>query len=328
MDSTRIKSENQGVLPQLPPSTGGFDVIGLGESSVDLVIDVARFPEPDSKVRAEALARHPGGQVATAIRALSRLGWRTGFVGSVGDDDEGRLLHRVLQADGVDVTASPRKSGVVTRGAVILVDRAQSTRTVIEHRDPRLDLLPAELPEQLIASARVILLDGTDTVAACAAAAVARAAGVPVVVDIDEGVRDEAGLLQLADVVITSEGYARRAGHGHLGTGLDRLRETCHGASVVCVTLGRGGAQGWTTGGWVRVPAFDVPCVDTTGAGDVFRAGFIAAWLAGGADVAEALRYGCAAAGLSCGAPGAQGALPTADAVRALLDSGRVVATR
>ncbi len=317
------------MLPPLSTQSRTYDVIGLGESSVDLLLTMERFPEPDGKMRALEQARQPGGQIATAIRAVARLGWRAAFAGSVGDDADGLLLHDALRSDGVDVSASPRVRGATTRSAVILVDRARGTRSVIEHRDPALNLPVTTLPGAALSASRVLLVDGTDLVAAVGAARVARAAGVRVVVDVDEAVGDGGDLLRLADVVITSEGFVKRVGLGSVDAGLAALAEACPGAALVCATLGRRGARGRSAGSWVAVPAFEAPCVDSTGAGDVFRAGFIAAWLGaqGGPDAADALRHGCAAAALSCAATGAQGSLPTAREVQALLDSGRVVTT-
>jgi len=315
-------------LPVLAPDSRALDVVGLGEASIDLLLTLEGFPRPDGKMAAVQQTRLPGGQVATAMRALGRLGWRAAFAGAVGKDEGGELLLSALAEDGVDVSAARRAGGVATRSAVILVDRASSTRSIIEHRDPHLNLPPGSLPVDRIESARVLLADATDLAAAVAAAHVAREAGVRVVVDVDEAAGELASpLMALADVVIASEGLVRGAGRGFLDEGLSALAERYNGAAVVCVTLGRRGCQAVSHGVRTAAPAFDVPCVDSTGAGDVFRAGFIAAWLGapGGQDLHTALRYASAAAALSCGGTGAQGGLPRADEVRALLDSGCVV---
>ncbi|MGE0392629.1 MAG: carbohydrate kinase family protein [Vicinamibacterales bacterium] len=315
-------------LPPLPGGPRQLDVVGFGEASVDLVLSLDAFPQPDGKQVAREQGRLPGGQVATAVRALGRLGWRAAFAGAVGDDDGGALVLAALAGDGVDVSVARRVPGVATRSAVILVDRGRGTRSVIEHRDPRLNLPADRLPVAAIRSARVLLVDATDPGAAADAARAARAAGVRVAVDVDEAAAGAEALVALADAVIASEGYVRAAG-GRIDDGLARIAARHPQAAVVCVTLGRRGCQAVAAGRQVTVPAFDVPCVDSTGAGDVFRAGFLAAWLAAppgqGPELEGVLRYACAAAALSCAGAGAQGALPTADGVRGLLDSGRVV---
>jgi sulfofructose kinase len=96
------------------------------------------------------------------------------------------------------------------------------------------------------------------------------------------------------------------------------------GASVVCVTLGARGSLTWCNGREFRTPPFQIDCVDSTGAGDVFRGAFAAGCLAmPDGDIEDVLRYANAAAALNCRALGSRGALPTADEVEQVL-SGRV----
>jgi sulfofructose kinase len=97
-------------------------------------------------------------------------------------------------------------------------------------------------------------------------------------------------------------------------------------APLVCVTLGSKGSLARCGGREIRTPGFDVQCVDTTGAGDVFRGGFAAACLRyPDAGLEDVLAYANAAAALNCRALGARGALPCADEVEHLLRSGRCV---
>lgn len=309
-----------------PSTTATVDVAGLGESSVDTTVQLLAFPRADSKVEAQTIVERPGGQVATAIRALARLGWRSRYAGGFGDDVGGALVREALRAEGVDCDLCHIVPGVSSRRAVILAEQAAGTRTVLASRDRRLDL-PLPVVPAVIAGARVLLVDGTDMTAAVLAAQLARAAGVRVVVDVDESVAVPAPLLAEADVVIVSERFAGgAAGSGDPARGARRLAEQCPSATAVCVTLGEAGCLAWCGGDAVRVPGFAVPCVDSTGAGDVFRAGFIAAWLLSEGEPAlgDLLRYACAAAALNCRAPGAQEGLPTRAEVQGLLDSGPV----
>jgi sugar/nucleoside kinase (ribokinase family) len=92
----------------------------------------------------------------------------------------------------------------------------------------------------------------------------------------------------------------------------------------VCVTLGDRGSLAWCSGREIRTPPFQVDCVDSTGAGDVFRGAFAAGCLeAPDGDIEDVLRYANAAAALNCRALGSRGALPTAAEVEQLL-TGRV----
>ena len=107
---------------------------------------------------------------------------------------------------------------------------------------------------------------------------------------------------------------------GWLDALLDAAVET--GAAVVCVTLGEQGSLARVGGREIRTPAYPVSVVDSTGAGDVFRAGFLAAWLHGGdaTEVEDALRWANATAALKCRGLGARTTTPTLAELRAFLD--------
>src|SRR5262245_64625362 len=83
-----------------------FDVAGLGLNSIDLLAVVAEYPESNTKQRLQRFARLPGGQIATALSACARLGWRATYVGSFGGDDLGELSRRSLTEAGVDISGS------------------------------------------------------------------------------------------------------------------------------------------------------------------------------------------------------------------------------
>src|SRR5262245_11464060 len=129
-------------VPFEMPSADGrnFDVLGVGENSVDLLAVLNEFPLSGSKHPLERLDRLPGGQTATALVAAQRLGCRTRYVGIFGDDDLGRLSRESLEREGVDVAAARTVDGAPNRYAVILVDRRSGERTVLWNRHPRLEL--------------------------------------------------------------------------------------------------------------------------------------------------------------------------------------------
>ena len=93
--------------------------------------------------------------------------------------------------------------------------------------------------------------------------------------------------------------------------------------ALVCATLGQEGSLALVAGTEIHTPGFRVPVVDTTGAGDAFRGGFIARWLAGGdrAHVEDVLTYANAVAALKCRALGARTAIPRRAEVEQLLAS-------
>ena len=298
-----------------------FDLVGLGQNSVDYVAVAATRPAQNSKQRLEQLACLPGGQVATAIVAAARLGWRTRYIGSFGDDAAGRLSRESLAAEGVDVRAARTMPGVANRAAVILVDARTGERTVLWHRDPalRLDPLDGDAREAAI-SGRLLLVDCEDIAAATDAATAARQAAVPTMVDIEDVQSGTHALLQKIDAIISAEEFpAALTGHADLGRALEAIEREFHPA-LVCATLGAQGSLARCGGREIRTAPFVVECIDSTGAGDVFRGAFASGclrWPEG--DVETVLAYANAAAALSCRALGARGGLPSAAEIDGLL---------
>lgn len=304
----------------LPPPRP-LDVLAVGLNSVDLLTVVDGHPVPDGKMRMVEFAELPGGQCATAAVALARLGCRTGYVGRVGDDAFGRTTLDSLRREGVDVAHVVTVPGATSQFAVILVDRRSGTRTVIWNRHPDLDMIPADVPAPAVAAARVLHVDCHETAAVTAAAMAARAAGTRTVIDVERVRPGIDLLLRQMDVVIAAEAFpAELTGHAALGAALHALQRES-GAAVVCVTLGSEGSLALSQGREIRTPAFRVPVVDTTGAGDVFRAGFIAGWLQAGegAVLEDVLRWANAVAALKCRALGARTGCPRLAELHALL---------
>jgi sugar/nucleoside kinase (ribokinase family) len=303
------------------PSGRPFDVLGVGQNSVDLVARVHTFPAPNSKQQLAGLVHLPGGQVASALVCCARLGWRTRYVGRFGDDGLGTVGWQSLEREQVDLSAAAVVPGARTRFAVILVDERTGERTVLWDRDPRLAIAPDGLSAAVLQSARVVLVDADDVEASTRAAGLARAAEAVTVVDVEAGGPGVEELLRQIDVMIVSERLPEElTGISAIGRALARLEEWFNPA-VVCVTLGPEGCLARRGGVEVHVPACAVACVDSTGAGDAFRGGFISAILAanGRAPLEDVLRYANAVAALSCRRAGARDGLPRREEVDELL---------
>jgi sugar/nucleoside kinase (ribokinase family) len=301
--------------PERPYRT---DVIGIGENSLDRVGVVESLARPGGKEPLVEYSVQPGGQVATAVLACSRLGLRCAYVGAVGNDADAEAVLAPLEAAGVDLSGIKRVGGARTRLAMILVERASGERSVHGFRDARLALEASDLSRESIERARVLLLDAGDPEAAIWAAKIARGTGTAVVLDAD---RADSGLEKLLDHVdfpIVSGAFAESL-QGDAEASDATLRElVAHGARLAVVTLGARGAVGRAGDRVIASPAHPVSCMDSTGAGDAFRAGFIWALLQGqGAE--QVLRAANAAAGINCRARGAQGGLANRAELEAFL---------
>ena len=303
-----------------PPGSRPFDVAGFGLNSVDLVAVVAEYPASNSKQRLQRFARLPGGQIGTAVATCAKLGWRSRYIGSFGDDELGAVSRESLTAQGVDISAARTVAGATNQFAVVLVDARSGERTVLWDRHPALTMEPMDVPRDAVTSGRLLIVDCHQTPASTRAAGYAREAGIPTILDVEKVRPGIADLLQNIDAIIAAEEFpSALTGHEDLGRALEVMGRDS-GASVVCVTLGAAGSLSWCQGREIRTPPFQVDCLDRTGAGDVFRGAFAAGCLAmPDGDLEDVLRYANAAAALNCRALGSRGALPTAEEVEQLM---------
>ena len=313
-------------LPNLLPVAPGhsFDVVTLGLNSLDIVAVVANHPIAGGKTRVERLAHLPGGQSASAAVGCARLGWRTRYIGTYGEDDAARVGIQSLERDGVDTSLVRKIPGATSHTSLVLVDARSGDRTVIWYRDPLLAMSAEDVPVDAVRDARVLLVDDHEPLAATVAAAAAREAGVRTVIDVEKLRPGTEELLQHIDIIIAAETFpSELTGLSDLGAALREMARRFE-PSLTCATLGPRGSLSLMDGKEVRTPAFDVHVVDTTGAGDAFRAGFIAGWLRSGADpnVHDVLRYAHGVAALNCRGLGARDGLPRHDEVRELIRRG------
>ena len=288
------------------------------------------YPVPDgplSKLRISGHERSPGGQTATALSACAALGLRTSYVGTLSTDQNGDFIRDALSSRGIDLARAIRRPAA-NPFAVILVAEGlpthglqrgsgQGERIVLWDRPAEMELRPADVPADLAASARLVHVDDVDPDAAIAAGKAAIAAGVPVTSDIEAARPKTPAILDAVTIPIFAEHVpGDLTGEGNLEVALRILRQ--RHAGMLVVTLGARGALMLAGDRVIRQPAFPVDVIDTTGAGDVFRAGFIYALLRG--DSPEGiLRFACAAAAVSCTRRGAMAAVPDLDAVNTLL---------
>ena len=302
------------------PENKPFDAVALGLNAIDHIIVVPHYPEFNSKVKFDSHHLTAGGQCATAMVALARLGQRTRYIGKIGDDETGRLQIQSLLSEGVETKDLIVEKGAESQIAFIVVDARNGERTVIWNRDEKLLIQESEVDREAVTSGRALLLDGHNVAASILAASCAQEAGVPTVLDIDNIYEGANRLLPLIDFLISSATVPHRmTGEADLRLALKKLQKMT-GSMFVAATLGVEGVLAYFRGEYIYSPAFSVKAADTTGAGDAFHAGFIYGLLKG-FSVEETLRVANAVAGLKCRAVGARTSLPTLEELSALLSS-------
>jgi sulfofructose kinase len=296
------------------------DVIGVGQNAFDTLIELPCFPAPDSEVEFLSACALPGGQIITAVIACQRWGLKTRYIGKVGDDATGELHRTELARVGVEAHLVTVPN-CASQSSFILVNRPTGERTILYNRDDRLGLLPEDLTRDWITSSRLLHVDGHNAIASAVAAGWARQAGALVMADLDHIYRGIEELLPLLDYAVTSRSFVLRwTGKQDLPRAL-RALGTRYGHRIVCATLGNGGALAWDGTRFWYAAAYEVKVVDTTGAGDIFHAGFaygvLQSW-----PVDRLLSFSCAAAGLNCTMLGARSGIKTIGEIETLRQCG------
>jgi sugar/nucleoside kinase (ribokinase family) len=298
-----------------------FDLVGFGLNAVDHLCVVPSFPRFDSKTEILHYEKLAGGQVATAVVFVSRLGVRAKYIGKVGTDEMGDLSLKNLASEDIDTASVLVESGTRNQYAFIIIDQRSGERTILWERDERLNFRDSELRKEDICAGRILYLDGHDHHSALQAARWAQEENIPVVADLDKVMPQFKSLISMIDFLICSENVPREfAGLEDTAEALRALKDHCRG--FVAVTLGDRGAAALVGDELIRFPAYDVHAVDTTGAGDIFHGGFIYGLLQNW-PLEKIMSFANAAAGLNCTQLGARAGLPVTSEIIQLMESGR-----
>ena len=308
-------------FPIEAPAGKSFDAVGFGLNAVDHLIVVPEYPAFDTKMRLIEHQQSAGGQTATAMVALRRLGLNTAYAGRFGSDPEGQFGLETLKTDGVNVDFAEVVEGARNQIAFITVDARSGERTIVWDRDDRLAYKPEEAPVEFGPLGRVLHLDAHDPPACVRLARAARESGTIVSADIDNVYEGLPELLPLIDIMIGSKEFPHRV------TGIADERRALvemharFGCAVVGMTMGAAGVVVYCDGEFIESPGYVAPggCRDTTGAGDAFHGGFLYGFLTG-EDLETSLQFANAVAAMKCSALGARTALPTKSALQSFLN--------
>ena len=294
-----------------------FDVVGMGLNSVDLIGVVPEFPTLNSKMKLLQFSKQGGGQVATALVALSRWGVRTKYIGKVGGDELGSFSLDTIREEGVDISSVIIEPYASNQFAMILVDGVSGERTILWDRDERLMYRDGELKKKDICSGKILHLDGHDIRAAIRSAQWAKKEGIPTVIDIDKVEPLTGKLIRQIDFVITSSRFpSLMTGISDREKALIKLQKQTPG--FLCSTLGEEGSMALIHGKISYVKGIKIKAVDTTGAGDLFHAGFIYGLLQNW-EVKKILGFANAVAALKCRDLGGRRGIPRLEETKRFL---------
>lgn len=276
----------------------------VGSVNLDLVATAPALPRPGETITGAVFERHPGGKGGNQALAARRMGADVRLVACIGADSEGERATSLLTAAGVDLGACRIDPDEHTGVALIVVGPGGENQIVVapganrslDRRDigrgvTDVTVCQLEIPIDVVIAA----IDG----AAFSILNCAPARELPL------------DVFERCDLVVVNETEATFYG------------DDLAGAKLVVQTLGAAGAVALRGGTEIaRVPALDVVAVDTVGAGDTF-VGTLAAELAGGAALEDALRFATAAGSVATTRPGAQPAIPTRQEVDTAMEAAR-----
>lgn len=300
----------------------GVEIVGLGLATLDVLARVHELPTWERSGAMSAFALDGGGPVGTALVAAARLGARVGYVGTAGTDEVADLKLRTLTRDGVDISRLVRRPGPEGNVILVCVDEETGERTFTGLRDRhRVPLQPEELDREYLTGAAFLHLDGHHPDAALAAARWMHEAGKQVMLD---GARTTSApsealraLVAQTDILIGGAGFVPAlTGQRDLWAAGEAALEM--GPRIVVQTEGADGAYTVTREGCFHTPAFDVPVVDTTGAGDVFHGAYLVGLLHGWA-LPDVTRFATAVSAIKCGMLGGRAGIPRFEQVIAFL---------
>ena len=287
------------------PKEFAFDVVVVGSANLDLVETIDHLPKPGETIVALGYAEHAGGKGVNQAVACARMGARTAFVGSVGNDDAGVFLRGVLENEGIDTTMLSVVDMPTGRAFINVDGRGENVIVVVSGANTQVGV---EQKPLILPTSHVLLMQleiPLETVAAALNAA--RKNGSVTVLNPAPYKSLTGEILSLVDVIVPNETESAACG------GTQALLTA--GIATVVTTLGEKGAVINTASSEMNIAPYKVVAIDTVGAGDAFI-GALTAELARGATISEAAAVGAVAGALATTVHGAVPSLPTRDAVR------------
>lgn len=283
----------------------------VGSANLDVILHVQEQPKPGETILAKGQEQGPGGKGFNQAVAAHKAGADTRFIACLGDDSAGEFLRSQLLAAGMSDSHLSVDPNNPTGTAYILLD-AGSENSIVVNAGANAALSSESVNQNALGS--VVLMQLEVPVSTIKSALeTSRTSGAVSILNAAPALKEAAELFPMADVVVVNETEA-----GFFG-GVSRILAQVR--TGVVLTRGARGAQWFSVeGGSINVPAFAVDPVDTTGAGDAF-CGALAAELARGADMSEALVFASAAGALATTQVGAQNGVQGEAQVRELMDS-------
>lgn len=288
-----------------------YDIVGLGGTTVDHLNVVKEFPEVDHKTVPEYSSIQGGGQAATAIACAARLGFKTAFIGTVGEGAIGKFSKNTLKKEGVNTKCIVQQKGHAPALSSIIIEEGKATRTIIADRGELKHMPIQDKMYEVIKNSKIVHSDAHFPEENLKLVKFARENGVEVCMDAEPHTPHSEDFVHHADLLIVSRSFVKdKYGEDYENALNDFIG---YGAKIAVITLASNGSIGMVKDDMkaIKVPEYPVEdIVDTTGAGDVFHGAFLCAYLKGW-DLEKSMRFANICAGLKCKEIGGRKGMPT-----------------
>lgn len=289
-----------------------YDIIGVGDTVIDYLYTVEKYPEEDNSAHILSVKEEGGGVVGTSVFAAAHLGSETAVITQVGYDEVGDHIIEGLKKEGIDISGIRFVEQKHSPVSYILVNIQNGSRTIMPYRDVFPPIAFDFVHRDMIRNAKILHTDTVNFENSLNAARIMKEAGGIVSVDacsVHEDPKAYEELWKLTDILITNEAFPERvAGSKDL---LENLRYfASFGPKTVITTMGDKGCVLLENNALRSFPAYKVNVRDTTGAGDVFHGAFLHRY-AKGETAEDCIRFASAASALKCTRSGGRSGIPS-----------------
>ncbi len=304
-----------------------YDVVGIGASALDNLSVVDGYPIEDERTEVEEFTWQGGGNVATALVAVARLGGKACYHGFIGDDENTGTVLEGFKSEGVDVRHIKIKKGR-NPYAFIMINKRNSSRTILYSRKDVPVFRGEDVDSHVIRNTKVVLIDTYYDEASFRASEIAKERGISVVIDAEWVTPHCQEMMNNATHVIASKSFSLEFTGRTSNSDNERiLKEIAEKTACpfICITLGERGSIAFArkNGEVYRQKAFKVDVSDTTGAGDVFHGAF-SYFLTRGYGIVEIMRYSSACAAMACREVGGRRGIPTLPELLAFIEASNI----
>lgn len=307
-----------------------FNIVVLGNQVAELLAWVDEYPGAGDGIRTTEMLWTSGGMGGNLAHAVARLGGSVALISALGDDHLSNAQIFELNQVGVNVDFVFRRPNTNSPVTVLMINQQLERAGLVIDIEQGNEVQPEEIPNDILRSGQVFFTDLVPVIASVDSAKRCKEMDIPIAFDMQmasEHVNDIKhnenidSMFQLCDVFFSdAENFCLWKKEACLEKAIISTQNEKPDLLLV-VTQGSEGSIVVNGKSWINIPAFQVPVVDTIGAGDAYHGAFLLAYYGFKWDLESSAIFASATAALSCTASGARGALPTMDEVKAYLES-------